>query len=148
MINNPSGLIGEAKLINIARDASVRLFPFYTSKVMNLSIEFDSSEPTETVDVLVNETIVRLLRLGKFLNDNTKTQFKKETIDTIHELHPEFLPNQSKLNLSFKNYHNLKITNFKLDTANFLVRNETILSPKDYLDYHEKPLDIVLESGN
>ena len=99
MINNPNGLIGEAKLINIARDANVRLFPFYTAKVMNLSIEFDSSEPTETVDVLVNETIVRLLRLGKFLNDNTKTQFKKETIDTIHEQHPEFLPNQSK----FKN---------------------------------------------
>lgn len=98
MINNPNGLIGEAKLINIARDVNIRLFPFYTSKVMNLSIEFDSAEPTETVDVLVNETIVRLLRLGKFLNDNTKTQFKKETIDTIHEQHPEFLPNQSKIN--------------------------------------------------
>ncbi len=71
---------------------------------MNLSLEYDSSEPSETSDVLVNEMLVRLLRLGKFLNDNTKTQFKKESIDTIHEQHPEFLPNQSMYVLEVKKF--------------------------------------------
>ena len=73
---------------------------------MNFSLEYDSSEPSETVDVLVNETLTRLLRFGKFLNDNAMTQFKKESIDTIHEQHPEFLPNQSKLL-----QHNISTTN-------------------------------------
>lgn len=120
MINNPDGLISEAKVLNIARDISflfelnfiliymiiiyyilnysyvnIRLFPFYTYKIMNLVLEYDSSEPSETTETLVNETLVRLLRFGKFLNDNTKTQYKKESIDSIHEQHPDFLPNQS-----------------------------------------------------
>jgi hypothetical protein len=34
-----------------------------------------------------------------------------------------------------------------IDYANFLVKSDALLSPRDFLDYHEKPLDIVLESG-
>jgi hypothetical protein len=64
-------------------------------------LEYDSSEPAESAEVLINETIVRLLRLGKFLYDNHRTQFKKEVIDNIHEQHAEFLPNQSMQNYKF-----------------------------------------------
>jgi hypothetical protein len=39
---------------------------------MNLTSESDSNEPGETIEVLINEITVKLLRLGKFLNDNAK----------------------------------------------------------------------------
>ena len=65
---------------------------------MNLTAENDSSEPGDTVEALINDITVKLMRLGKFLNDNSKgTQFKKEFNDNLHDQHPEFLPNQSNI---------------------------------------------------
>jgi hypothetical protein len=73
----------------------MRVFPLYVYKMMNLSLESDSSEPTDSVDTLAGEIVTRLLRLGSFLNEASKIQFKKEIVDNIHEQHPEYLPNQS-----------------------------------------------------
>ncbi len=94
------GMISESKILNVSHEINVRLFPVYTFKMVNFVMEHDSSEPTETLDSIVNEQIVRVLRMGKFLNDNFKNQFKKDLIDNLHEQHPEFLPNQSQFFLS------------------------------------------------
>lgn len=101
MNNDPEGMITEARILNIAHEIHIRLFPVYTFKLMNLSLEHDSSEPSESVESLVNDIVVRLLRMGKFLNDQSKNQLKKEMIDNLHENHPEFFPNQSN---NFDNY--------------------------------------------
>ena len=90
------GMISDSKILNVAHEISVRLFPVYTFKMVNLVMEHDSTEPSEMLDALVQEQIVRVLRMGKFLNDNSKNQFKKELIDNMHDQHPEFLPNQSE----------------------------------------------------
>ncbi len=90
------GMISDSKILNVTHEISVRLFPVYTFKMVNLVMEHDSTEPSETLDALVQEQIVRVLRMGKFLNDNSKNQFKKELIDNMHDQHPEFLPNQSE----------------------------------------------------
>lgn len=91
-----NGWISESKIISFAHEIHIRLFPVYSFKHMNLTTESDSSEPSETAETLVNEITVKLMRLGKFLNDAAKgSTFKKEFIDNLHEQHPEFLPNQS-----------------------------------------------------
>ena len=95
MSNDPEGMITEARILNLAHEIHIRMFPVYTFKLMNLSLEHDSSEPSESVESLVNDIVVRLLRMGKFLNDQSKGQLKKEMIDNLHENHPEFFPNQS-----------------------------------------------------
>ena len=42
---------------------------------MNLSLEHDSSEPTDGTETLVTDIVTKLLRLGKFLNDQYKVNF-------------------------------------------------------------------------
>lgn len=120
------GMIAEAKLLVMAHEVNVRLFPVYTFKMMNLVMEHDSTEPSETIDSLVHEQTVRLLRLGKFLNDNSKNQFKKELIDNLHDQHPEFLPNQN--------------------TGSFLLKCSDLLTSAEYLENYKKPFNITLES--
>lgn len=70
--NEEEGMIQEAKIITFAHEVQIRLFPVYTFKMMNLKSEHDSNEATETAEQLVSEISTRLLRLGKFLNDNSK----------------------------------------------------------------------------
>jgi hypothetical protein len=83
----------------------MRVFPLYVYKMMNLSLEFDSSEPTDSMETLVGEIVTRLLRLGSYLNEASKIQYKKEIVDNVHEQHPEYLPNQSmKLFRVFSQY--------------------------------------------
>lgn len=41
-------------------------------KILNLNIEYDGSEPQETVDVLVSDIVVRLLRMGKFFYEQSR----------------------------------------------------------------------------
>jgi hypothetical protein len=72
MNQDPNGMIGESKILSFSHEIHIRLFPVYTFKMMNLSSEYDSSEPTDTVDTLVNDITTRLLRFGKFLNDQSK----------------------------------------------------------------------------
>lgn len=91
--NNENGPICDAKILNVSRDVT-RIFPLYLAKTMNLSSEYESSDPSESSDVLINDTINRLLKLGKFFYD--RSPIKKELVDTVHEKHPELLPNQSK----------------------------------------------------
>ena len=57
---------------------------------MNLSLEHDSSDPGESEEVLVNDIITRLLRLGKFLHDNAKVLFFT-SIDFFWFLNIDFL---------------------------------------------------------
>jgi len=99
--NEQEGMIQEAKIITFAHEVHIRLFPVYTFKIMNLHLEHDSNETTETAEQLVAEISTRLLRLGKFLHDNSKNQFKKDLINNLHDQHPEFLPNQSRICFSF-----------------------------------------------
>jgi hypothetical protein len=96
MHENSESMISETKILNLAHEIHIRLYPVYTFKMMNLSLEHDSSEPSETTETLVNDILTRLLRMGKFLFDQAKTQLKKEVIDSLHEQHPELFPNQSK----------------------------------------------------
>ncbi|CAF0760054.1 unnamed protein product [Brachionus calyciflorus] len=119
-------MISEARILNIAHEIHIRMFPVYTYKLMNLSLEHDSTEPSESVESLVNDIIVRLLRMGKYLNDQSKGQFKKEMVESLHENHPEFFPNQNH--------------------ANYLIRNQDLWDPKEYLDCYEKPFNLVLDS--
>lgn len=65
-------MMAETKIINFAHEIHVRLFPVYTFKMMNLFLEHDSSEPTETIEALIHDIVIRLMRLGKFLTDNSK----------------------------------------------------------------------------
>lgn len=124
--NEEEGMIQEAKIITFAHEVHVRLFPVYTFKMMNLKSEHDSNETTETVEQLVSEISTRLLRLGKFLNDNSKNQFKKDLINNLHDQHPEFLPNQNNVG--------------------FLLKCNELWSPCEYLDFYRKPFNITLES--
>jgi hypothetical protein len=102
-------MIGETRILNYSHEIQVRLFPIYIYKMMNLNSEHNVSDPSESIETLINDILVRLLRLGKFLND--KNSLKKETIDNLHEQHPEFMPNQSKLFSSL----NLIIKNTKIN---------------------------------
>lgn len=72
MHQDPEGMIAESRILNFAHEIHIRLYPIYTFKIMNLTLEHDSSEPADSVETLVNDMIVRLLRLGKFLNDQAK----------------------------------------------------------------------------
>lgn len=123
-----SGMIAESRIISMSHEIHVRLYPVYTFKMMNLSLEHDSSEPTESTETLVTDMVTKLLRMGKFLNDQYKIQLKKETIDNLHENHPEFLPNQN--------------------IANFLVRCDQLQTPKEYLSYYTRAFNISLESDS
>ena len=83
MHDDPEGMIAESRLISIAHEIHVRLYPVYTFKMMNLSLEHDSSEPTDGTETLVTDIVTRLLRLGKFLNDQYKVKdicFKKTVV--------------------------------------------------------------------
>lgn len=121
-----TGMIIESKIVNLAHEIHVRLFPVYTFKTMYLNLEHDSQEPSETIEQLVQEITVRLLRLGKFLTDNSKNQFKKDIVDNLHDQHPEFLPNQN--------------------IANYLLKCQELWSPCEYLDNYRKPFKITLDS--
>ena len=50
---------------------------------MNLTSESDSNEPGDTIEALISEITVKLIRLGKFLNDSAKVNIftKKKTIN-------------------------------------------------------------------
>ena len=74
MHNNEDSMIAETRILNIAHEIHIRLFPVYTFKMMNLSLEHESSEPTETTEALVGDILVRLLRMGKFLYDQAKVE--------------------------------------------------------------------------
>ena len=74
MHNDADGMIAESRIISLAHEIHVRLYPVYTFKMMNLSLEHDSSEPTDGTETLVTDMITRLLRLGKFLNDQYKVR--------------------------------------------------------------------------
>jgi hypothetical protein len=114
MHNDPEGMIAESRLISIAHEIHVRLYPVYTFKMMNLSLEHDSSEPTDGTETLVTDIVTRLLRLGKFLNDQYKVKnicFKILHIKVISE---------SKKHFSFKFRFNLKKKPLKIFTNNTL----------------------------
>lgn len=85
--NEEEGMIQEAKIITFAHEVHVRLFPVYTFKMMNLNVEHDSNETTETVEQLVSEMSTRLLRLGKFLSDNSKVILKPFLINISFFIH-------------------------------------------------------------
>lgn len=65
----------------------------------------------------------------------------------MHEQHPDFLPNQSKYIKN--NIYLLFIFKqiFKIDYASHLLKCDLLWSIKEYLDYYEKPFNVVLESG-
>lgn len=75
MHNDQEGMIAESRIISISHEIHVRLYPVYTFKMMNLSLEHDSSEPTDGTETLVTDIVTKLLRLGKFLNDQYKVNF-------------------------------------------------------------------------
>jgi len=88
MHNDPEGMIAESRLISIAHEIHVRLYPVYTFKMMNLSLEHDSSEPTDGTETLVTDIVTRLLRLGKFLNDQYKVKdicYKKKLNSKVNQ---------------------------------------------------------------
>lgn len=78
-----TGMIIESKIVNLAHEIHVRLFPVYTFKTMYLNLEHDSQEPSETIEQLVQEITVRLLRLGKFLTDNSKVNILLLFLDLL-----------------------------------------------------------------
>ena len=69
---DPDGMIQDAKILNFTHEIHLRLFPPFIVKNMNLSLEHDSSEPSDTPETLVNDMVTRLLRLGKFLLENIR----------------------------------------------------------------------------
>jgi hypothetical protein len=65
----------------------------------------------------------------------------------LHEQHPDFLPNQSKiLKIIYLSFLFSKQI-FKIDYASHLLKCDLLWSIKEYLDYYEKPFNVVLESG-
>ena len=72
MHSDAEGMVAESRIISLAHEIHVRLYPVYTFKMMNLSLEHDSSEPTDGTETLVTDMITKLLRLGKFLSDQYK----------------------------------------------------------------------------
>jgi hypothetical protein len=71
------------RLTHILIHVHIRIFPLYAYKVMNLTSESDSNEPGDTIEALISEITVKLIRLGKFLNDSAKVNIftKKKTIN-------------------------------------------------------------------
>lgn len=126
MKDDENGMVNDSKILSVAHEIHVRLFPVYTFKMMNLNLEHDSNEPSETIEQLVQEIVTRLLRLGKFLTDNSKNQFKKDIVDNLHDQHPEFLPNQN--------------------SANYLLKCNDLQTPFEYLENYRKPFKITFES--
>ena len=69
---DPEGMIEDSRVLSIDHEIHVRLYPVYVFKIMYLSLEYDSNDPSESVENLVNDIITRLLRLGKLLTDQFK----------------------------------------------------------------------------
>lgn len=69
-------------------------------------------------------------------------------IDTLHENHPEFFPNQS-LRIILQDHLNdfLQLFYFFQDYANFLLKSVDLWSPDEYLNYYKKPINVILDSG-
>ena len=72
---DPEGMIEDSRVLSIDHEIHVRLYPIYVFKIMHLSLEYDSNDPSESVENLVNDIITRLLRLGKLLTDQSKVSF-------------------------------------------------------------------------
>ena len=71
-LEEPDGMLQDAKILNFTHEIHMRLFPPFVVKNMNLSLEHDSSEPSDTPETLVNDIVTRLLRLGKYLLENIR----------------------------------------------------------------------------
>ncbi|KAJ7316132.1 hypothetical protein JRQ81_002294 [Phrynocephalus forsythii] len=120
-------LVLGAKILVMSHSLPSRLFQQWSYKVLAVpETPLDYNTPREeSVDVLLSECLTALLYLGKHLLKHPKSP--KNLPDAILEKVQELIVPQ--------------------DTIHHLLASEELLSPAQYLDIFDSPLNILMDSG-
>uniref|UniRef100_A0A803TF91 BLUF domain-containing protein n=1 Tax=Anolis carolinensis TaxID=28377 RepID=A0A803TF91_ANOCA len=120
-------LILDAKILIMSHNLPSRLFQQWHYKVLNVPerrLDYDTSQE-ESAETLTHECLTALLKIGKHLLKYPKSP--KNLPDTILEKVPDLIIPQ--------------------DTICYLLTCQELLSPAQYLQFFDSPLNIQMDSG-
>lgn len=121
-----ASMITDARILNISHDIPMRTFPQWNYRTLNLhAMKTDDFETNEPLETTVLQILKQMLQLGVHISKQPKMNLKA-ALDSLVEKVPKLLPAQ--------------------DVLLYLLRHEKLNSPKKYLDYYERPVDVVLDS--
>ncbi|XP_062977593.1 testis-expressed protein 47-like [Elgaria multicarinata webbii] len=121
-------LVLDAKILIMSHNLPIRLFQQWNYKVLNMPerhLGYDTSHQ-EAAEALISECLTALLKLGKHLLKYPKSP--KNLPDTILEKVPELIVPQ--------------------DTICHLLECQELLSPAQYLNLFDSPVNILMDSEN
>nr|XP_060620479.1 testis-expressed protein 47-like isoform X3 [Anolis sagrei ordinatus] len=120
-------LVLDAKILIMSHNLPSRLFQQWHYKVLNVPerrLDHDASQE-ESAETLTHECLTALLKIGKHLLKYPKSP--KNLPDTILEKVPELIIPQ--------------------DTICYLLTCQELLSPAQYLQFFDSPMNIQMDSG-
>uniref|UniRef100_A0A803TKJ3 BLUF domain-containing protein n=1 Tax=Anolis carolinensis TaxID=28377 RepID=A0A803TKJ3_ANOCA len=120
-------LVLDAKILIMSHNLPSRLFQQWHYKVLNVPerrLDYDTSQE-ESAETLTHECLTALLKIGKHLLKYPKSP--KNLPDTILEKVPDLIIPQ--------------------DTICYLLTCQELLSPAQYLQFFDSPLNIQMDSG-
>ncbi|XP_059141577.1 testis-expressed protein 47-like [Physella acuta] len=120
--------VSKSKILVISHDITIRLYSQWSYRTLDIvehGIEaFDTKESFEN---LIVDLLTQLLKLGVFLYKQPKPNLKN-AMDSLHDKVPDLLPQQS-------------VVHYLLEES-----DGSMITPKEFVDLHEKPFDTYLES--
>ncbi|XP_074647303.1 testis-expressed protein 47-like isoform X2 [Tubulanus polymorphus] len=89
-----TGFMEKSRILVISHDIPTRSYSGWNSRVLDIqSQNIALYEPSDSTDKLIVDVLNQLLKLGNFLSKTPKLNFKN-TLDTLREKVPEFIPQQ------------------------------------------------------
>ncbi|KAJ6655059.1 hypothetical protein lerEdw1_006112 [Lerista edwardsae] len=119
-------LVQDAKILVMSHNLPSRLFQQWNFKVLNMTqTRLDDDVPQESVEAIISECLAAFLKLGMHLLKYPKNP--KNLPDTVLEKAAEFIVPQ--------------------DTLSHLLDCQELLSPAQYLQLYDSPVNILMDSG-
>ncbi|RXN02134.1 hypothetical protein EOD39_0743 [Acipenser ruthenus] len=120
-----SALILEPRILVISHDIPNRLFQQWSYKVLSVPARrLAAAEQTESHEKLVSESLTMLMKLGVEMLKTPKRS--KNSADSVLDKEPELIVPQ--------------------DNIEQLLKNEALLTPLQYLDTYDCPINVVMDS--
>jgi len=114
-------MLGATKILTINHDIQSRLFQQWNCRILNLARSIGTAESVVPVEEVVVESISLLLNLGMFLLKSPKSN----SPERFQELAGPLLIHH--------------------DHISVIMRSDVVLSPDQYLEIFDRPLDVVLD---
>ncbi|XP_041075635.1 testis-expressed protein 47-like isoform X3 [Polyodon spathula] len=122
-----SALILEPRILVISHDIPNRLFQQWSYKVLSVPARrLTETEQTEPPEKLVSESLTMLMKLGVEMLKTPKRS--KNSADSVLDKVPELIVPQ--------------------DNIEHLLKNEALLTPLQYLNAYDCPINVVMDSGH